>query len=527
MDGADRSDRRIEKWNPVQYNEFREVVFETLTARGENVQDLIEAKQDKLSYDMASREVVTEAMTDILPDSKFAQELAENHKRIFQKLLDMLKEFLADIKAAFKGMGDNRSKEANALKQQVGDAVHYLENIVEMFDKLALEAVENYQKTVAVVEEIVTENAQAKPASESAVSGTEIDDSPAEVSEKTAEEPKSDFAKSFENATQEEKDEVIRAIDENMGKISYISPTELRGEDLIAYDEGNKEVTDNVQEGKNGTDAGTVHPSVLRGKAAPRLLDGVETGAVQRGGEGRGSVRAGEQQGRADDGSDSGADAAGADGTGSTGDRVGGRVRELSDTGAGGERPGAGLPDAVPAERTDDDGRGAGRLGGELSGVTQEERQEELHGEVQEKIEQKSTVQQKGSNFVNGDSLDLPNGTKARVRANIKAIRLVKQLMAERRTATAEEQAIEADVVQEQSTEYPENDRPREYKKRSKYSETETYFLSWANGSAPCRRNKMFLPVWQVAFLRKNRERLRRAFQRTIQRKERCECCEH
>ena len=41
MDGADRSDRRIEKWNPVQYNEFRKVVFETLTARGENVQDLI------------------------------------------------------------------------------------------------------------------------------------------------------------------------------------------------------------------------------------------------------------------------------------------------------------------------------------------------------------------------------------------------------------------------------------------------------------------------------------------------------
>lgn len=117
------------------------------------MQDLIEAKQDKLSYDMASREVVAEAMTDILPDSKFAQELAENHKRIFQKLLEKLKEFLADIQAAFKGMAGNRSREANALKQQVGDAVHYLENIVEMFDKVAAEAVENYQKTVAVEEE--------------------------------------------------------------------------------------------------------------------------------------------------------------------------------------------------------------------------------------------------------------------------------------------------------------------------------------------------------------------------------------
>ena len=91
-------------------------------------------------------------VTDILPDSKLAQELAENHKRIFQKLLDMLKEFLADIQAAFKGMGGNRSIEANALKQKVGYDVHYLENIVEMFDNVALEAVENDQKTVAVEE---------------------------------------------------------------------------------------------------------------------------------------------------------------------------------------------------------------------------------------------------------------------------------------------------------------------------------------------------------------------------------------
>ena len=158
-----------------------------------------------------------------------------------------------------------------------------------------------------------------------------------------------------------------------MGKISHIAPTELRGEDLIAYEEGKKEETSNGQESENGADGGTVHPSVLRGEAAPRLLEGVETGAVQRGSEGRGSVRAGEQQGRADDGRDSGSDAPGSDRIGSTGDRVGGRVRELSETGAGGERPGAGIPDAVPAERTDDDGRGAGRLGGELSGVTQEE----------------------------------------------------------------------------------------------------------------------------------------------------------
>ena len=67
------------------------------------------------------------------------------------------------------------------------------------------------------------------------------------------------------------------------------------------------------------------------------------------------------------------------------------------------------------------------------------------------------------------------------------------------------EQAIEADVVQEQSREYPENDRPRKYKKRSKYSETETYFLSWANGSAPVGEIKCFSRFGKLHFYEKPR----------------------
>ena len=145
----------IEKWNPIWYNEFRKVVFEELTARGENVHDLIEKKQAAnpgMTYDKASREVVAEAMTDILPDSHFVENLANKHKNIFQKLLDKLKEFLSDIKAYFKAIVHNPSREANALKEQVGEAVHYVERIVELFDKVAVEAVENYQSTVAFEE---------------------------------------------------------------------------------------------------------------------------------------------------------------------------------------------------------------------------------------------------------------------------------------------------------------------------------------------------------------------------------------
>ena len=143
----------VENWNPVQYNEFRKVVFDTLTERGEDVEFLIEQKQtDGMSYDKASREVVAEAMTDILQDSNFVQELAENHKGIFNKLLAKLKEFVQNLRDYFNSIGQNQSREANALKEQVVDTVKYLDSIVKMWDQIAVQAVENYQKTVAVDE---------------------------------------------------------------------------------------------------------------------------------------------------------------------------------------------------------------------------------------------------------------------------------------------------------------------------------------------------------------------------------------
>ena len=154
----------IEKWNPIAYNEFRKVVFDTLTERDENVDELIRIKlaQDesgKMTYDEASREVIAEAMTDILPDSNFVQELAEKHKTIFQNILEKLKEFLADLKAYFSTLGGHSSREANALKEQVGDAVHYVESIVKLFDKVAVEAVETYQMAFATdVETTETES---------------------------------------------------------------------------------------------------------------------------------------------------------------------------------------------------------------------------------------------------------------------------------------------------------------------------------------------------------------------------------
>lgn len=163
----------IEKWNPEQYNEFRSTVFDALTEQGENVEDLIDMKlaQDSsgtMTYDMAAREVVAEAMTDILPDSNFVERLASQNRTLFETLLSKIKEFLANVKSYFSKLAGNTSREAKALKKQMGDTVSYLENIVKMFDDAAVKAVETYQATVAEDTQVEkkVETAEAKPKQE-------------------------------------------------------------------------------------------------------------------------------------------------------------------------------------------------------------------------------------------------------------------------------------------------------------------------------------------------------------------------
>ncbi|MBP3554450.1 MAG: strawberry notch family protein [Clostridia bacterium] len=153
----------LEKWNPMAYNDFRKVVLQTLSENGEDISELIAEKQTdspSLTYDEASREVVAEAMTDILPDAHFIETLAEKHQTVFEKLLGKLKEFLRDLKTHFRSLAGNLSREANALKRTVGDSVAYLENIVKMFDEVAVEAVETYQRAVATDEQKNTEEEQ-------------------------------------------------------------------------------------------------------------------------------------------------------------------------------------------------------------------------------------------------------------------------------------------------------------------------------------------------------------------------------
>ena len=505
----------VEFWNSVRYNELRKLVFEEITAHGENVNDLIDTKIEEtgLSYERASREVVAEAMTDILPDSKFVQNMAENHKSLFNKLLEKLKEFAADIRAYFKTIGSNRDAGAKALKEQVGETVKYLDSIIDMFDTAATEAVETFQKAYAVdeteqvadklenaeastvseeTETAEAEAAQVKPEPKTTTSehgytvadNTEygsvevkFNDKPSEAvrdvlkankfrwnkakkvwygktshdaivdalnkayEAESSPEAKSDFMKSWERATQAEKDEVVDAIYQNT-KLSYIAPTEIR-EEIPAQAENITEVNDNGAE--NEINEGAVHSSKPDGDGAARLLDELQAGDVQRAGGQREAVASAENRGRQAERDGDRAD---------TSDRSGGSERDgqsrdlqrgRGDDGqrrVRGDRAGQTEQGALgellrteeSAERSDERGR-----------VTQEEQKaksEKLRETVSEQIEQQSTESPKGSNFVIGESLNLPTGEKSRFRANIDAIKLIKQLEDEGRNATAAEQEV-------------------------------------------------------------------------------------
>ena len=495
----------IEKWNPIRYNEFRRVVFDTLTQRGVDVDSLIAAKMDaeNLDYEAASREVVAQAMTDVLQDANFVQTLAEKHQTIFQKLLEKLKEFAQNIRDYFDTVGLNDAMEANALKEQG----KYLDSIVKLWDEIAVQAVENYQQTVATEEVVVSKNEttttvsemetveettpeveESVPAAEKDAYGFTITDNAehgsleisfdskpsdevrhvlkehkfrwhkvkkvwfgytdrqtitealhaayeAENAEPAAAAPEqSDFEKAFWEASQAERDEVVDAIHENT-KITHMAPTEIR-ESVDA--EISEEATNNGENADNQTAVPQHEPD---GRGAARLLDEVEAGDVPGDGSSGDAVadasERGPEAGRDGDRPDTQRSGGGSgEGSGQSGDLRPDRRRNRRSGGDGTGSARKGKVRAVPGDPA------SGGRGLNSEDVTDTNVGSKIHEEVVEQIAQQSTEQPKGRNFVIGDSLDLPNGEKARYKANVEAIRLVKKLEAEGRYATEAEQVI-------------------------------------------------------------------------------------
>ena len=446
----------IENWNPIQYNEFRKVVFDTMTERGENVHDLIENKQRQnpgMSYDKASREVVAEAMVDVLPDSNFVQELAQNHKTIFQKLLEKLKEFVENLRSYFDTIGGSYNQGAIALKEQSGDTVKYLDSIVKMWDQIAVQAVENYQQTVAT-EEVDVSQKETTTTDTATADKTEAVEAkkPAKKEKKpsTPKTKKADWAgHDVEWHIPGKKTPIAystKAASDLIEVMADDNPTATISElkDKITYDvEAKKVLQSYIDSGYGDHVANEWFSYENKGGKKPAAVETTKNEEVNTNGENvdnTGTVQQPEPDGRGAAPVLDELQAEDVPGDGGSRDTVADTGERGQPTGRDGDQP-----DSQRSGRGSSKGdRQSGNLRRD-DGLTTEEHKkaaEKLHEEVVEQIEQQSTEQPKGRNFVIGDSLDLPSGEKSRYKANIEAIKLVKKLEAEGRYATEAEQQI-------------------------------------------------------------------------------------
>jgi N12 class adenine-specific DNA methylase len=470
----------IEKWNPEQYNDFRKAVFETM----ENPEDLIETRlaQDstgKMSYDDASREVVAEAMTDILEDSKFLQKLADKHTSVFETLRNKLKEFVSNLKSYFQSLAKNGSREARLLKQEVGDSISYLEDIVKRFDDAAVQAVENYQKTVAEDNsETAVDNSETS--SETKISENETKDDSIQDSEAPIE---SNQAESDSIQEEEEKEEPKQEEKQEPETTSYgsfsITPNPERGTLEIRFDskpgenvrdvlkenkfrwssknklwygkadqkEISKRISDAMASTENQSDSQEPvaennhlldHPAVNNTEEVTQNAEADVYGQE----ESDGALRE-DHQGGIPESEQSG------EGAARLLDEPQEEAIQQHDQGAAADDSSGGGPEAGRSGGRPDSERD-GRSGGTGSGAVSDLRRDAdvnqddggIAETVQREIEQKSTEKPKGENYVIGESLNLAKGEKARYRDNVAALRLIHQLNREGRFSTREEQEV-------------------------------------------------------------------------------------
>ena len=450
----------IENWSPVRYNELRAAVFSHLTESGEDVGELIERQQALMSengrdvsYDRASREVVAEAMVDILPDSNFIDLLAEKHKSVFERLREKLKDFISNIKSYFGRLYQSSSPEARAMKRQLGETLRYAEGIVAKFDAAAVNAVESYQRTVATDEVAET---MAETAAETTAK-TEVNESApaAEAAEGET------FRDKYMRAPRDQRDEVIDALGHKDKRKSSQFPTSVLADETSPENNAMKneqpdtspaaEINENTEVTANGTetteavkteddgtaDAGTVSEPAGMGEGTPRLPTGLQEENLQGMDELGGAVPVSDERGTEARG----------DGSRTDSGRSGGRPDE-GDSQSGDLRGSDRVEATTPPETTGQSQETAGQSQVESQANADETQSNtdstgtELTDKVAEIIEQRSQETPRGTNFVIGDSLDLPNGEKSRFRANVDAIRTLYNIMSENRFASPEEQVI-------------------------------------------------------------------------------------
>ena len=141
----------IKEYNPKMYSELQEFVVKNIDGfEGKSIEQRAyekmmqyEQQGKELRFGDAVEEIVADACSQILRDSKAMEQLALENRTLFEKITDFLKELFADIKKAFKG--DYLSNEAKAMQQ-------FMDELQQIWDQALVGAVKQHE-TSAVMKE--------------------------------------------------------------------------------------------------------------------------------------------------------------------------------------------------------------------------------------------------------------------------------------------------------------------------------------------------------------------------------------
>lgn len=133
----------IQRWNPDGYEELKSYVIEKM---GDGFEGMVYRRMKQLKLDRADAidEVVAYSCEMMLRDSKALGDFAKEHRTLFEKICDIVEEFIKKIRAALPALYDNIGPES----QEARFMDLYLTDLQTVFDKALSDALKASEATV-------------------------------------------------------------------------------------------------------------------------------------------------------------------------------------------------------------------------------------------------------------------------------------------------------------------------------------------------------------------------------------------
>ena len=133
----------IQRWNPDGYEELKSYVIEKM---GDSFEGMVYRRMKQLKLDRADAidEVVAYSCEMMLRDSKALGDFAKEHRTLFEKICDIVEEFIKKIRAALPSLYDNIGPES----QEARFMDLYLTDLQTIFDKALSDALKASEATV-------------------------------------------------------------------------------------------------------------------------------------------------------------------------------------------------------------------------------------------------------------------------------------------------------------------------------------------------------------------------------------------